>query len=103
MRRAHVTSAAVVLAMVGVMAACSSGPPGSDSNKPEVSADGAGFGTLPPQQGTPKEGGVVRVAQSPGAGPNYIFPITPAANGSVYNVYQLQNMLFRPLYGNAIG
>ncbi len=68
-----------------------------------MAADGASFGTLPAQKGTPKEGGVVRIAQSPGAGPNYIFPITPAANGSVYNIYQFQNELFRPLYATTIG
>lgn len=46
---------------------------------------------------------MVRIAQSPGAGPNYIFPITPAANGSVYNLYQFQHELFRPLYASTVG
>lgn len=102
MRRAPIASAAVAVTLLGALAACN-GSSSPSANKPQVGADGAGYGVLPAQQGTPKEGGVVRIAQSPGAGPNYIFPITPAANGSVYNVYQLQNMLFRPLYGNAIG
>lgn len=103
MRRVvQLTAAAVALTLCGALGACG-GSSGSNVSKPQVAADGAGFGTLPGQAGTPKEGGVVRIAESPGAGPNYIFPITPAANGSVYNIYQLQNMLFRPLYGNAIG
>jgi len=102
MRRAAFISAAVIAALLG-SSACG-GPSGQKAaDTPQVSADGAGFGTLPTERGTPTEGGVVRIAQSPGAGPNYIFPITPAANGSVYNVYQLQDMLFRPLYGNAVG
>ncbi|MBA8795702.1 peptide/nickel transport system substrate-binding protein [Friedmanniella endophytica] len=100
MKRSHgLITAVVATAAAGLLAACS----GSTAPKPQVAADGAGFGTLPAQSGTPKPGGVVRVAESPGAGPNYIFPVTPAANGSVYNSYQFQNLMFRPLYGNAIG
>lgn len=91
---------AVAIATMMATSACSSSP---SNPKPQVAANGAGFGSLPAMAGTPKDGGVVRIAESPGAGPNYIFPITPAANGSVYNTYQLQNLMFRPLYGNAIG
>jgi len=96
------TTAAVALAVAVVLAACS-GTTGSSTAKSSVAADGATYGTLPAQKGTPTDGGVVRVAQFPGAGPNYIFPITPAANGSVYNIYQFQNLLFRPLYATRVG
>lgn len=96
------TAAAVALAVAVVLAACS-GTTGSSNAKSSVAADGATYGTLPAQKGTPTDGGVVRVAQFPGAGPNYIFPITPAANGSVYNIYQFQNLLFRPLYASRVG
>jgi len=96
------TAAAVALAAAVVLAACS-GTTGSNTAKSSVAADGATYGTLPAQKGTPTDGGVVRVAQFPGAGPNYIFPITPAANGSVYNIYQFQNLLFRPLYASRVG
>ncbi len=100
-RPAAALATGVALTLVAVLGACS-GSTGSTA-KPTVAADGAGYGTLPAKSGTPKEGGVVRIAQSPGAGPNYIFPITPAANGSVYNIYQLQNQLFRPLYASPVG
>lgn len=99
-RRTTAALAVALTAALGV-AACSGSAKTSATTK--VAADGAGYGTLPAKTGTPKEGGVVRVAQAPGTGPNYIFPITPAANGSVYNIYQLQNELFRPLYASPIG
>jgi peptide/nickel transport system substrate-binding protein len=94
---------AVTLMLAAALTGCTGSSSKSTSSKPSVGANGVGYGTLPDQEGAPKEGGVVRLAESPGAGPNYIFPITPAANGSVYNTYQFQYLMFRPLYGNAIG
>ena len=48
MRRAQLTSAVVALTVVGALAACSgSSSGGTSTDKPQVAADGAGFGTLP--------------------------------------------------------
>jgi peptide/nickel transport system substrate-binding protein len=99
---------------VGLIAAgCSSSSGSKSGSSPSASvapsvaqaqvAQSGGFGTLPTPSTTKVKGGVVKIAQSPGAGPNYIFPITPAANGSVYNIYQLQNQLFAPLYQPVTG
>jgi len=81
----------------------SAGPSVAASAQQQAVAQKSGFGTLPEAASSKTQGGVVKIAQSPGAGPNYIFPITPAANGSVYNIYQLQNQLFAPLYQPVTG
>jgi peptide/nickel transport system substrate-binding protein len=77
------------------LAACGSGG-GGNTNKPTHTE--SGFGSVPAQSGTPKQGGIVTMAQYPGADPNYIFPVTPAANTSVYTILQFQQLCWRPLY-----
>ena len=37
-------------------------------------------------------------AIAPGAGPNWILPVVPAASNSVYNVYSFELNMWRPLY-----
>ena len=98
-RRIRIAAAAIAAATA--LAGCTAGSTGGQQSAAKSS--GVGYGSLPAQQGTPKDGGVVRVAESPGAAPNYIFPITPAAEGSVYNSYQFQGLMFRPLYESAVG
>ncbi len=90
---------------VTALAGCTAGSNTSKTASKSGSAANANvaYGELPQATGTPSSGGVVKVAQSPGAGPNYIFPITPAAQGSVYNLYQFQYELFRPLYASPVG
>ncbi|HEX3793411.1 MAG TPA: ABC transporter substrate-binding protein [Acidimicrobiales bacterium] len=56
------------------------------------------YGSLPAEHGTPTKGGVVSIAEPPSAGPTYIFPITPGANLSVYDVDQFQDYMWRPLW-----
>jgi peptide/nickel transport system substrate-binding protein len=56
------------------------------------------YGSLPPVGGAAKTGGTITFGQISGSTPNYIFPITPAASGSVYNSYSFQNYMFNPLY-----
>jgi peptide/nickel transport system substrate-binding protein len=94
--------AVVALASAALLAACTGGGSGQSGNS-SSSSGGGGFGTLPAASGTPRDGGTVNVAESPGAGPNYIFPVTPAANGSVYNAYQFQQIMWRPLYFSPTG
>ncbi|HEX3287780.1 MAG TPA: ABC transporter substrate-binding protein [Mycobacterium sp.] len=94
MRRALLLGAAGLLAL----AACGTTKKHTDQN-----IKAFGYGTLPAQSGTPKSGGTMTFAQSPGADPNWIFPITPGANSSVYIAYQFQQLSWRPLYWSPKG
>ncbi|MGH3722209.1 MAG: ABC transporter substrate-binding protein [Pseudonocardiaceae bacterium] len=40
----------------------------------------------------------VTFAEGPGAAPNYIFPITPSQQTSVYTIQEFQYLMYRPLY-----
>jgi peptide/nickel transport system substrate-binding protein len=102
-RRATTVLAAISLGGF-VMAACGSGGGGvNNSLKPSNSLKGA-FGVLPTAgTGTPISGGTVSIAEDPGAGPNWIFPITPAANASVYTISQFQAYMWRPLWWAPLG
>jgi peptide/nickel transport system substrate-binding protein len=54
------------------------------------------FGHLPKKHGKPKHGGTITVAQLNTSTPDYIFPITPGANLSVYTA-DFENFFWRPL------
>src|SRR6516162_10272549 len=41
------------------------------------------YGSLPPV-GSPSKGGTITIGQLTGSTPTFIFPVTPAADGSVY-------------------
>lgn len=86
-----------------LVAACSSSPSSGGSNTPGSTSFPGAFGSIPAQSGTPKSGGTLTYAENPGAGPNYIFPITPSANASVFDVYQFQYLMWRPLYWSPNG
>lgn len=47
---------------------------------------------------TARQAGVITWAMSPGAGPNWIFPVVPAAANSVFNIMSFQWNMWRPLY-----
>lgn len=74
----------------------------SNNNGDHKSAPGANnafaYGSIPAPSSSVKSGGVLHVAEDVGADPNWIFPITPAANASVYTVNQFQTLSWRPLY-----
>lgn len=95
-------AAATLAAACTLLAACgTSGTTASSSahSSQNVSLDDQySYGSLPPQHGTPTQGGTVTIAEPPGAGPTYIFPITPSAQQSVYNDYDFQNLMWRPLW-----
>jgi peptide/nickel transport system substrate-binding protein len=61
------------------------------------------YGSLPPVGGTAKAGGTITFGQINGQQPNWIFPITLAADSSVYNAYEFQNYFFEPLYWGTEG
>jgi peptide/nickel transport system substrate-binding protein len=48
--------------------------------------------------GTPVSGGTAVLAEPPSATPNYIFPFTGSADFSDINIWDLQSLLYRPLY-----
>jgi peptide/nickel transport system substrate-binding protein len=67
-----------------------------------VSSTSGAFGSVPPASGTP-QAGTITWAESPGAAPTWIFPVTPSPDLSVYTaVFQFQ--MWRPLYwfGNGV-
>jgi peptide/nickel transport system substrate-binding protein len=61
------------------------------------------YGSIPTPSTTVKSGGTVTFAQTPGFGPNWILPITPAANSSVFAIDQFQALSWRPLYWSPQG
>lgn len=93
---------ALVAAAPLALAACGGGAPAGKSPPTTGTLDLAGgtgqYGQLPKQSGTPRKGGTVTIAESPGAGPNYIFPITPGASSSVYVADEFQYYMWRPLW-----
>jgi peptide/nickel transport system substrate-binding protein len=86
---------ALVAVGATVLAGCTSS---SGSHSGGSGKNGSAYGSLPAQSGTPKDGGVVNIAESPGAGPTYIFPVIPGSANSVYVSFQFQWLMFRPLY-----
>jgi peptide/nickel transport system substrate-binding protein len=59
-------------------------------------------GSAPPGRtapgGTPLSGGTAVLAEPPSATPDYIFPFTGSADFSDINIWDLQSLLYRPLY-----
>ena len=85
---------AVAIAGAMALAACgtSSGGGGGGSAAPK------GFAGIPAPSGTKVAGGTVAFGLPSGATPNWIFPITPGANSSVYTTFMFQYLMWRPLW-----
>ncbi|HEY2576024.1 MAG TPA: ABC transporter substrate-binding protein [Streptosporangiaceae bacterium] len=64
---------------------------------------GGGFGALPKAAGSALRGGTVSFGLLPGATPQYIFPITPAAESSSFTINDFQKLMWRPLYWPVTG
>jgi peptide/nickel transport system substrate-binding protein len=88
--------AVLAIAGVTVLAACGKSTSGGSGGGGIAGPSGA-FGTAPAASGTP-HGGTVTVAEPPGATPNWILPLTPGANNSVYTAFSFQYEMWRPLY-----
>lgn len=86
----------IALVSLAMLAGCSSSG-GSSTSQTTEKADQS-YGALPTQSGQATSGGVVNIAESPGSGPTYIFPVIPGAADSVYVSYQFQWLMDRPLY-----
>lgn len=108
--------AGLILVVVASLAACTSGGGSPDHQSAQDTPSGGStpgtgsstttsgggskyaYGTLPAESGKPKKGGVVKIAEPPGAGPTYIFPIINATANSVFTEFEFQWLMFRPLY-----
>ncbi len=99
---------ALSLAACGGSGNKSGGGGGSTSGGSSSSTGGSGssggiYGTLPKVGGTPVKGGTLTFGQLSGSTPTWIFPITPAANASVYGAYPFINQMWLPLYNGPAG
>src|SRR5437764_3146578 len=104
MKFARPASTLAILAIAGATALAACGKSGT-SNPTSTSSGTVGnaqapagtYGSVPAPSGTP-HAGTVTWAMSPGATPNWIFPVVPGANNSVYTAFSFQYEMFRPLY-----
>jgi len=87
--------AVLAIAGVTVLGACGKSSTGGGAAAP-LGPSGA-FGSVPAPAGTP-HAGTVTVAEPPGATPNWILPLVPGANNSVYTVFSFDYEMWRPLY-----
>lgn len=96
MSRRHlrvIQGTAVVAACTMALTAC-----GSSSHQQTSLAADYSYGSLPAAADSMKDGGTLTIAEPPGAGPNWIFPITPSANASVFSRLSFQYLSWRPVY-----
>jgi peptide/nickel transport system substrate-binding protein len=97
---------AVTVASVTALAACSSSGSGggsSNSNGSAVKVPGS-IGSVPEaaSSGT-KKAGTITWALEPGTAPNWIFPVIPSADNSVFNSLSFNYEMWRPLYWTVNG
>lgn len=86
--------AAVLGAAALLLAGCGTGSGGTNN-----SSGGGGNGPGGPTPiGTKVGGGTVSVAEPPATTPNWIFPMSSLAYFSVYNISDLQQPMYKPLY-----
>ena len=97
LRRSRLPIVLVAAGAVALTACGSSGSGGGGSSTGSASTTSGAYGTLPAQSGTPSGHGTITYDIEAGSQPTYISPITPAANGSVYNA-EFQYLMYRPLY-----
>jgi peptide/nickel transport system substrate-binding protein len=102
-RSKKVAGLALAAASITALAACSSGGSGGgggggNTNAGKVTVPG-GIGSVPlAASGGKIKAGTISWAMAPGATPNWIFPVIPSANNSVYNAFTFINEMWRPLY-----
>ncbi|MGP8208181.1 MAG: ABC transporter substrate-binding protein [Acidimicrobiales bacterium] len=89
-------------ALVLVAGATSSTAATASASPSSTTLPGA-LGSVPPQTGAPANGGVVSIAEPPGGGPTYIFPIPPAANTSVDTLDEFDDYMWRALWWSPKG
>jgi peptide/nickel transport system substrate-binding protein len=108
-RSKKVAGLALAVASVTALAACSSsgssGGGGNNSNGGSgVVKIPGGIGSIPmAAAGAKKKAGTITWAMAPGATPNWIMPVIPSANNSVYNAFNFIDQSWRPLYWTVNG
>ena len=98
---------ALAVASITALAACSSSGSssggGGNTNASKVTVPG-GIGSVPvAASGGTKKAGTITWAMSPSATPNWIFPVVPSANNSVYTQFTFIYEMWRPLYWTVNG
>jgi len=94
----------LVLAGVTALAACSgSSSTGSASPSSTSSSSASGgltgqFGNVPAEATGTQTAGTITVAAPPNSAPTWILPLVTAASNSVYDVFEFDQQMYRPLY-----
>src|SRR5690348_7388713 len=102
-RSKKVAGIALAAASITALAACSSSGSGgggnNNNNSSSVVKVPGGIGSIPvAPAGETKKAGTITWAMAPGATPNWIFPVIPSANNSVYNAFNFIYQGWRPVY-----
>jgi len=105
--KTKVAGVALAVASITALAACSSSGSssggGSNNTAGKVTVPG-GIGSVPvAASGGKIKAGTITWAMQPSAVPNWIFPVIPSANNSVYNAFTFINEMWRPLYWQVNG
>ncbi|WP_084729850.1 ABC transporter substrate-binding protein [Streptacidiphilus neutrinimicus] len=95
-------AAALVATGALALSACGSSGGSNNNTKPNAAADYS-YGTIPAASSNVVPGGTLHIAEDIGAQPNWIMPLTPAANSSVYDQYQFQYLSWRSLFWSPKG
>lgn len=93
MRFARTGVQVAALAVVGATALAACG-----KSSLSVTAAPKGFAGIPLPAKSKVSGGTVTFGMPSGDTPNWIWPLTPSANASVYTASFFQNLMYRPLY-----
>jgi peptide/nickel transport system substrate-binding protein len=100
--KTKVAGVALAVASITALAACSSGgssSSGSNNSSSSVVKVPGGIGSIPmAASGGTKKAGTITWAMAPGATPNWIFPVIPSANNSVYTAFNFIWQSWRPVY-----
>lgn len=91
--RPSLTMAALALAGVTTIAACTTTTSGTQPTGP-----GGAFGTVPAAAAGPQHGGTITWAEPPTGGPTWILPITTALAYDTTDVNEFEYEMWRPLY-----
>ena len=78
--------------VLAMLAACA-----KSSSNGSISGTSGAFGSVPAATGT-AHAGTITSAEPPGSAPNWILPIEPSANASVYSSFSFSYEMVRPLY-----
>src|SRR6266700_1777926 len=105
--KTKVAGVALAVASSTALAACSSSGSssgsGGNTNAGKVTVPG-GIGSVPlAASGGTKKAGTITWSMQPSATPNWIFPVVPSANNSVYTQFTFIYEMWRPLYWTVKG